>query len=220
MSNLISFICSLPQSSTGATAYEKELQRLYAETRGAAISNCMEGIATEAIDASKSGGLGGGATLGTLAQELLHLSADEFNLISTLGFPSYSAAYIYRLYLASSSNPLQIFIDAGVQINGIIKKNLLKNARVAFQAFAQLDVLQSEFDEWIRQKGGRAENELSEICQALRASCVRSIPEVYEDVKVCVKAVQTRGITLNQWDRHGAPKLHLHRSPPRVRLPT
>lgn len=184
MSNLISFICGLPQSSNGASAYEKELQKIYAESRASAVTNSLQALASEAIDASKNGGLGGGATLGSLMSELLAQTADELGLIPTVGFQAYTTAYIYRLFLASASSPLHLFVDAGAQITSIVKKNLSKNVKVAFRALDQLNNLAPDFDEWIRQKGGRAENELGEVAQALRAACVRSIPEIFEDIKV------------------------------------
>jgi len=39
------------------------------------------------------------------------------------------------------------------------------------------------FDEWVRQKASRKENELGDLLHAFRGSCLRSLPEMIDEVK-------------------------------------
>lgn len=39
------------------------------------------------------------------------------------------------------------------------------------------------FEDWIRSKSGRKENELSQLCHAFKASCLRALPEFLEETR-------------------------------------
>lgn len=165
--------------------YEKDFHMSYADARASVVYDHLSSMASEAVEASRSGGIGGGATLGSLLQELLVQSADEYDLIQSLGFPTNALPYIYSFYLGSQNHsPLHHLVDAGVQINNIVKKNLFANVKVAFEAYGALSGQREMFHEWIRNRSGRSENELSDICHALKSTCVRSLPEVFEDIRV------------------------------------
>jgi exocyst complex protein 7 len=43
----------------------------------------------------------------------------------------------------------------------------------------------TEFEEWIRAKAGRKDNEVGELLHAFRGSCLTSLPEFIDDTKVC-----------------------------------
>jgi exocyst complex protein 7 len=55
---------------------------------------------------------------------------------------------------------------------------------VAFQSFAALEARKMQFEQEIRHKAGRKENELGDLLHALRATCLTSLPEFLEEVKV------------------------------------
>lgn len=53
----------------------------------------------------------------------------------------------------------------------------------AFNIFTTLSEHVDLFDDWVRQKASRKENELGDLLHAFRGSCLRSLPEMIEEVK-------------------------------------
>jgi exocyst complex component 7 len=109
----------------------------------------------------------------------------EYQLLSTL-FPSSPLSALYGGPLLSPS--LSSFSSTCAGINALLKKSLNTSISIAFETFSDLSSRQDAFDELVRTKGGRKENELGEALHAFRGSCLRGLGEFIEDVKVCFDA--------------------------------
>lgn len=77
-----------------------------------------------------------------------------------------------------------MLFTTGQQLNTVIKRNIQALIPIAFSTFTELQERASEFDEWIRNKAGRKDNELGELLHAFRGSCLTSLPEFISDAKV------------------------------------
>jgi exocyst complex component 7 len=54
---------------------------------------------------------------------------------------------------------------------------------LAFSTYTELSFLQGRWDETMRQRPGRKQNELAEGLHSMRAICLRSFPELVADIK-------------------------------------
>lgn len=72
----------------------------------------------------------------------------------------------------------------GQSLNAIVKRSLSSTVGIAWRCFADLQAHSDVFDDWIRAKASRKDNELGELLHAFRGSCLRSLPEFIEDTKV------------------------------------
>ena len=99
-------------------------------------------------------------------------------------FPTRTAAERKAIYSAILPASLNLLYTTGQQLNTLIKQSLHSLVSIAFSTFAELQERVSEFEEWIRNKGGRKDNELGELLHAFRGSCLRSLPEFIDDTKV------------------------------------
>lgn len=68
-------------------------------------------------------------------------------------------------------------------LQATIKKNLLGHVWLALQLWTSLAQLQPVWDDVIRLRAGRKENELSEIVHSIRGACLRSFPEFILEVR-------------------------------------
>lgn len=89
-----------------------------------------------------------------------------------------------EIYSAILPPSLGILYTTGQQLNALIKKSLHSLVPLAFASFSELQERSQEFEEWVRAKGGRKDNELGELLHAFRGSCLTSLPEFIEDTKV------------------------------------
>lgn len=83
---------------------------------------------------------------------------------------------------------LTIFTATGTAINGAIKKTLTTSSTsvgIAYTCYTELTLPNriDTFEDWIRSKGGRKENELSALSHAFKASCLRALPEFIEETR-------------------------------------
>lgn len=56
---------------------------------------------------------------------------------------------------------------------------------IAFTCFVEMSLPDRKdiFEDWIRSKSGRKENELAQLSHAFRGSCLRSLPEFLEETR-------------------------------------
>lgn len=83
---------------------------------------------------------------------------------------------------------LTIFAATGTAINGAIRKNLTTSSTsvgIAYTCYTELTLPNriDSFEDWIRSKGGRKENELISLSHAFKASCLSSLPEFIEETR-------------------------------------
>lgn len=88
------------------------------------------------------------------------------------------------IYAAILPPSLGILYTTGQQLNTLIKKQLHALIPIAFSSFTELQERSVEFEEWIRAKAARKDNELGELLHAFRGSCLTSLPEFIDDTKV------------------------------------
>ena len=83
---------------------------------------------------------------------------------------------------------MTIFTATGTSINGAIKKTLTVSSTsvgLAYTCYTELTLSQriDNFEDWIRSKGSRKENELAQLSHAFKATCLRALPEYIEETK-------------------------------------
>lgn len=88
------------------------------------------------------------------------------------------------IYAASLPAVLELVATTGHQLNTLIKQTLASTVYIAFASFTELEERLPEFEEWIRVRGHRKDNELGELLHAFRGSCLRSLPEFLDETKV------------------------------------
>lgn len=87
------------------------------------------------------------------------------------------------IYAAILPPSLGILYTTGQQLNSLIKKQLHALIPIAFSSFTELGERGAEFEEWIRAKAARKDNEVGELLHAFRGSCLTSLPEFIDDTK-------------------------------------
>ena len=100
-------------------------------------------------------------------------------------FGKSSASQVYRYIVPAL---LTILTATGAAINGSIKKSLSANATavgIALTCYAEMTAPNrvDVFEDWIRVKTSRKENELAQLSHAFKGSCMRSLPEFLEDTR-------------------------------------
>lgn len=90
-----------------------------------------------------------------------------------------------EIYAAILPPSLNIFYTTGQQLNSLLKKSLHSLVSIAFSTYTELQDRIPEYEECIRIKSGRKENELGELIHAFRGTCLSSLPEFIDDTKVC-----------------------------------
>ncbi|KAK4051359.1 exocyst complex component exo70 [Microbotryomycetes sp. JL201] len=179
---LIAYLRGLPE--VGPAVF-KELQTTYASTRAAyiedALRNCGKDVLQDAVPSLSASNERRG--LGRFLDVLFSLVKSELSLLGTVfhNVPVTNKREMYAQILPAS---LTFMFATGQQLNATIKKNLRSLIPIAFSTFSELQERTAEFDEWIRTKAGRKDNELGELLHAFRGSCLTSLPEFIDDTKV------------------------------------
>lgn len=193
MSSLLSYLHGLPPSAIGGL--DKELQKTYGSIRETHMAGILENLSAEAIENCKIGIHVGATTFSTVIVRffalakvslqhfgqscILNMCQAEHALAASI-FPAYSANFIYKFIIPAS---LLVLVDTGTTINNTIKGSITTMVGTAFNIFTTLSEHVDVFDEWVRQKASRKENELGDLLHAFRGSCLRSLPEMIEEVK-------------------------------------
>lgn len=83
---------------------------------------------------------------------------------------------------------MTIFTATGTAINAAIKKTLTSSSTgvgIAYTCYTEMTLPNriDTFEDWIRNKSSRKENELAQLCHAFKATCLRALPEFIEETK-------------------------------------
>jgi len=197
---MVDFLHRLPAQTPTVLAVQKDIQKSYADIRGAAMAAYINARAQKLIDNSKTSQFGmqppsfeyiiSSIFDGVKVNMLLCIGGRENDsyLVTKIElalalqfFPPFTTNYIFRCLV---SNPLSTFLEAGQQINNNVKRNLTATISIAFESFSALTSRQDAFEETIRQKTSRKENEFGDLIHAFRATCMRSLPEFLEELNV------------------------------------
>ena len=160
--NLLAYIRGLP----GGPAVEKDLQRPYGELRGSYLASLLEPL----------------RDLPTLLDRLIGGARAELALAGDV-FQPFAASYIYRHIIPPA---LAVFANRGQSILATVRReqSATRAVDVAFSCFGALQAHADDFDDVVRAKASRKENELGELLHAFRGSCLRCLPEVIEEARV------------------------------------
>lgn len=115
---------------------------------------------------------------------IIALTQSEHTLAGTI-FDKQLANQIHRSLVPPV---LTIFAATGTAINGAIKKTLTTSSTsvgIAYTCYTELTLPNriDNFEDWIRIKGNRKENELISLSHAFKASCLRCLPEFIEETR-------------------------------------
>ncbi|SGY14202.1 BQ5605_C010g06099 [Microbotryum silenes-dioicae] len=187
---LIAYIRALPE--VGPRAFE-DLQIAYGQERAsfveAALANASKDVLTDATpmlsasDIRRSLGRFLDVMFGLLKLLFVFPSAQsEYALLSTVfaNVPPSTRREIYSNILPPS---LSLFYTTGTQLNGVVKKALDALVPIAFSTFSELQEQIAEFEEWVRIKAARKDNELGELLHAFRGTCLTSLPAMIDTTK-------------------------------------
>ncbi|KAI5475476.1 exocyst complex component, exo70 subunit [Pseudohyphozyma bogoriensis] len=178
---LIAYLRALPDVGNKIS---KDLEFAYADIRAQyveeSLKNCGKEVLVDATPAASAAP--GRRGLGRFLDVLLALAKSEHSLLNTVfsGTPASNRKDIYGAILPPS---LGILYTTGQQLNALIKKSLHSLVSIAFASFSELQDRSPEFEEWIRTKAGRKDNEVGELLHAFRGSCLTSLPEFIDDTK-------------------------------------
>lgn len=101
-------------------------------------------------------------------------------VFSTL--PASARTSIYASLLPPSLAQLS---TTGASLNALIKKSPAHQLiPLAFATYAELQERAGEFEEWVRAKAARKENEVGDLTHAFRGTCMTSLPGILEETKV------------------------------------
>ncbi|KAK4057193.1 exocyst complex component exo70 [Microbotryomycetes sp. JL221] len=193
---LIAYLRALPE--VGPSVF-KELQTTYADTRAAFVEEALRNCGKEVLlDASPSLSASPDRRgLGRFLDVLLSLAKSELALLGTI-FSNVSSSTKRDIYALIVPPSLALLFATGQQLNTMIKKNLRSLIPIAFSTFSELQERTTEYDDSIRTKAGRKDNELGELLHALRGTCLTSLPEFIDDAKA-------RGSAPNNWGAKPPP---------------
>ena len=164
----------------------KEAQSGYAEMRGTWGKKCLETghrQVTGLLETDSDSGLEVAQEIYQWVEGLLALvEAESETLGETALLPSMTS--LMENALSTLAAPLlEMFNGLFGTIQNIIKKSLLTNVWLAFGLYGRLSHLQSAWDDVLRQRAGRRENELGDVVNTLRALCLRSLPEFLLEIR-------------------------------------
>ncbi|KAH8918978.1 hypothetical protein BT69DRAFT_1285242 [Atractiella rhizophila] len=166
------YIRTLPNVSS----IEKGLHVTYADLRNQYVTSCTEVVGKKTLDGVKEGDV---PRLGRYADFLLEQAEVEYKLVDRLWGPAAAPSVFAKVM----SNSLAAFANACTSVNSVVKKSLGSTVSLAFDCYAELQSRQDRFDEVVRGRSGRKENELGDMIHSFRASCLRTLPEFIEDTK-------------------------------------
>ncbi|KAM0748330.1 exocyst complex component, exo70 subunit [Meredithblackwellia eburnea MCA 4105] len=160
-----------------------DVEFAYADIRAGyfedSLKNCGKDVLVDATPSQAGESRRG---LGRFLDVLFAMAKSEFALLGTV-FPSTPLQQRKEIYAAIIAPALGVFYTTGQQLNTLIKKSLHSLVSLAFVSFAELRDRSPEYEEWIRVKAGRKDNEVGELLHAFRGSCLTSLPEFIEDIK-------------------------------------
>ncbi|SCZ89422.1 BZ3500_MvSof-1268-A1-R1_Chr9g10405 [Microbotryum saponariae] len=178
---LIAYIRALPE--VGPRAF-KDLQIAYGQERAsfveAALANASKDVLTDATPMLSASDMR--RSLGRFLDVMFGLLKSEYALLSTVfaNVPPSTRREIYSNILPPS---LSLFYATGTQLNGVVKKALDALVPIAFSTFSELQEQIAEFEEWVRIKAARKDNELGELLHAFRGTCLTSLPAMIDTTK-------------------------------------
>ncbi|GAA6058929.1 hypothetical protein JCM10212_002881 [Sporobolomyces blumeae] len=197
---LLTYLLALP-SSLGPKSFA-DATRTYTEMRGLWIEEGLKNAAKEVlVDAvpglagspasgARSGavGLGSGPAtgerrgLGRLLDVMFALFKSEYAVLGTV-FSTLSPSQQAPIYASLLPPALALFAQTASNLNTLIKKSLHSLIPIAFSSFTELQERATEYEDVVRARAARKENEVGDALHSFRGTCLSSLPGMIEDVK-------------------------------------
>ncbi|GAA6006931.1 hypothetical protein JCM11491_001445 [Sporobolomyces phaffii] len=188
---LLSYLLSLP-SALGPKSFA-DASRTYTDLRSQwieeGLKNCAKEVLVDAVPSlagSSSASAGGNGkerrSLGRLLDVLFAVLKSEYAVLGTV-FSNLSSSQKAPLYASLLPLPLSLYAQTSSNLNTLIKKSLHPLIPIAFASFGELNERNQEFEEVVRRRSGRKENELGDSLHSFRGTCLSSLPGMIEDVK-------------------------------------
>ncbi|KAI0073224.1 hypothetical protein K474DRAFT_1666843 [Panus rudis PR-1116 ss-1] len=201
---LVSFLRTLPLPAThpshpAAPAIQanlKEAQKGYADMRGSWWRKGLEVYARRVVERAESvDGVEAGKEFGIWVGNLLTVAENEYDLLLDLA-PLSTPAALEQTFNTLLTPLTSLFSQTLSSLSSLIKRSIHKHTFLAFSIFSVLSAAQARWDDVMCRRagrgaggggggkgGGQGENELKEGLHVIRASCLRSFPEIIADVK-------------------------------------
>ncbi|KAG9021156.1 hypothetical protein FRB95_002731, partial [Tulasnella sp. JGI-2019a] len=179
----------------------KEAQAGYAEMRGNWGKRCLEPGSRRILGhietQTDGGGLPVGQDAGQWVEAMLALAEAENETLVQLALLPGMTSLVQQSFGSLCAPLLAMFSSTVSAIQAAVKKSLLTHVWLALQVWASLSALQPVWDDVMRKRTGRKENELSEIVHSIRGVCLRSFPEFIMEIKIAATpAVTARQVEL------------------------
>ncbi|GAA6008648.1 GTP-Rho binding exocyst subunit EXO70 [Rhodotorula paludigena] len=136
-----------------------------------------------AAAAAAAGGAAERRGLGRLLDVLFALVKSEHALLGTV-FSTLPASARTSIYASLLPPSLAQLSTTGASLNALIKKSPAHQLiPLAFATYTELQERAGEFEEWVRAKAARKENEVGDLTHAFRGTCMTSLPGILEETK-------------------------------------
>ncbi|KAK9899473.1 hypothetical protein P389DRAFT_78 [Cystobasidium minutum MCA 4210] len=192
LKGLLSFIQTIMGEGS---PLELDLQNAYGETRGIFMAATLNQVGREAVDGvevqTRAGNLAAGRmpafgrrVFGRFLDAMFAMAKSEHALAGTI-FGKQLANQVHKSLIQPV---MTIFTATGTSVNSAIKKTLTTSSTsvgLAYTCYTELTLSQriDNFEDWIRNKASRKENELAQLSHAFKATCLRALPDYIEETK-------------------------------------
>ncbi|KAM5541886.1 hypothetical protein V8D89_004615 [Ganoderma adspersum] len=189
---LVAFLRTLPLPAThpshpaapGIQSALKDAQKGYADMRGGWVRKCLETFGKRVTDRAETiDGVDAGQEVGRWTEDLLTVAEEEYDLLLELA-PLSAANTLSATYSALISPLTNLFTATLGMLGSLIKRNLNKNTFLALSTYSSLTPQQARWTDVMTRRADRKENELKEGLHSIRASCLRSFPELLADIRM------------------------------------
>ncbi|KAH9816215.1 Cullin repeat-like-containing domain protein [Melampsora americana] len=152
----------------------------YAEIRGTYVAESMRPTASETIESVRKGA--GASALANFIECLFHMLQEEYAMLISI-FEGNSTKEMKEIFSKVVPAPLELLSETGQSVNRVVKSSLTSYVSAAFDNYEAIYERLDRYDDEIRRRSGRKENELGELLHSFKGSCLRSLPEYIADAK-------------------------------------
>lgn len=140
----------------------------------------------------------------------------EHSLLETV-LTAQQASTRSALYASLLPPALATISSTGASLNALIKKSPQHQLiPLALATYTELSERGQEFEEWVRVRARRKENEVGDLTHAFRGTCMTSLPGIIEETKV---RQALRGLTASRATAHAHVHAACRRSRDRAGVP-
>ncbi|KAF8318713.1 hypothetical protein DL93DRAFT_2132943 [Clavulina sp. PMI_390] len=185
-------------TSKSNLAILNEAQDGYGSMRAGWIKRCLELRSRELIANADMEDRGMEISIGFAdwTQGMFILAEAEYTKLSRLAPIQYPSALstTFGLIMQSMVSVFQSIFSA---FTALAKRSVRRYLQLAFSTYTELSALQGRWDEVVRQRAGRKQNELADSLHSLRAICLRIFPEAIADIKMALNNPQAKAMETN-----------------------